>query len=219
MEQLDFLNIINSRRSVRSFTGGAVDKDLISKLIEAATKAPSACNIQGWHFIVIDKDEIKQKLIDYGASIVIKNAPIGILVLYDSRTKNTEYQDHIQSAAAAIENILLTATYYNLGVCWICHLPPKRQLRKIFSIPNYYDPIAYILLGHRKNEPVAVPRKYKIQNLISYNEFKPDPEHCRESNILLKKILIKLYHLTPLFLKRKFLNKYLDENFVKKFEN
>jgi nitroreductase len=159
MDKKDFLTIINSRRSVRNFTPEPVSKDLIVKIIETAVKAPSACNVQGWQFIAVESEEIKQKLVDYGGSVIIKNAPVGILALYDNRTKNTEYHDNIQSAAAGIENLLLAATYYGLGSCWLCHLPTKRQLRKIFSVPSYFDPIAYILLGHRQKEPVEVPRK------------------------------------------------------------
>lgn len=222
MNSSDFLNIINLRRSVRNFTNELIDKNLIAKLIEVATKAPSACNVQGWHFIVIDKKETKQKLIDSGGSIIIKNAPVGILVLYDNRTKNTEYQDHIQSAAAAIENLLLAATYYGLGSCWLCHLPSKRQVRNIFSMPYYYDPIAYILLGHKQREPINISRKHKIENLLSYNELSANFSSNKnqiESNLFIKRILIKIYHFTPLFLKKKFLNKYLNKNFVKKFEN
>lgn len=219
MENL--LEIINSRRSVRNFSQQPIEKELIKKIIDAATKAPSACNVQGWYFVVIDSEEIKQKLIDSGGSIIIKNSPVGILMLYDNRTKNTEYQDHIQSAAAGIENLLLTATYYNLSSCWLCHLPTKKQTRKILSIPRYYDPIAYILLGYKQKESIEVPRKYKIEDLIGFNKFQANPNlrNQPESNLLLKRLLVKIYHIAPLFLKKKFFNKYLDKNFVKKFKN
>jgi nitroreductase len=221
MDQKDFLNIINSRRSVRNFTKEPVSKELIAKIIEIAAKAPSACNVQGWQFIAIDSEEIKQKLVDHGGSIVIKNASVGILALYDNRTKNTEYHDNIQSAAAGIENLLLAATYCGLGSCWLCHLPTKRQLRKIFSIPSYYDPIAYILLGYKQKEPVEVPRKYKTEDLVSYNKFRLNPlsKNPPESKTIIRKLLVKIYYLAPLFIKKRFLNKFLDKYFVKKFEN
>ncbi len=218
---MDFLNVINSRRSIRNFTAEPVSRDLVAKIIETAVKAPSACNVQGWQFIVVDSDEIKQKMVDHGGSVVIKNAPIGILVLYDNRTKNTEYHDNIQSAAAGIENLLLAATYYGLGSCWLCHLPTKRQLRKIFTIPSYFNPIAYVLIGHKQKEPVEMPRKYKTDNIVGYNKFRPNPllKNSPMTNIMFKKLLVKIYYFTPLFIKKRFLNKFLDKYFVKKFEN
>ena len=90
------------------------------KVIEAGMWAPSACNLQNWKFIVIDNQNLKEKLVDWGAAIFIKHAPMAILVLYDNRTANIEYQDHIQSAAAAIQNMLLAAISLELGTCWIC---------------------------------------------------------------------------------------------------
>jgi len=218
---MDFLNIINARRSVRIFTTEPVGKDLITKIIEVAVKAPSACNVQGWRFIVIDNKEIQQKLIDYGGSVVLKNAPVGILVLYDNRTKDVEYNDFIQSAAAGIENLLLAATYYGLGSSWICHLPTKGQLRKMFSIPSYFDPIAYVLLGYRQGEPAPMLRKYMTADIIGYNKFNISSvsKNASESYFMLKKLLVKIYYITPLFIKKGFLNKFLDKHFVKKFKN
>ena len=217
----DFLDVINARRSIRNFTSEPVSRDLVTKIIEMAVKAPSACNVQGWQFIVVDSPEIKQKIVDHGGSIVIKNAPTGILVLYDNRTKDTQHYDYIQSAAAGIENLILTATYYGLGSCWICHIPTKNQLRKIFSIPHYFDPIAYVLLGHKLREPVQIPRKYKIEDIVGYNKFRSNPlfENIYAPNLMVKRILVKIYYLTPLFVKKKFLNRFLDEHFVKKFDN
>lgn len=218
----NFTEIINSRRSVRNFTQQPVEKELINKILDFAIKAPSACNIQGWHFIVVDDEEIKQKLIDFGGSIVIGNAPVGILVLYDGRTKNTEFRDNIQSAAAAIENILLAATHYDLGSCWICHLPSKRQLRKIFSIPEHMDPIAYVLLGYKKFISVEVPRKYKSEEITSFNKYLRDESKNAvkvDKYIFIQRLLMKIYYLTPLFIKKYFLNRFMDKKFVKKFKN
>lgn len=218
---MDFLSIIKTRRSVRSFQSKKVDRDLIKKIIEMGTYAPSACNIQGWSFIVVDDQEKKQQIVDRGGSVNIKNAPVGILVLYDNRTKNTEYADHIQSAAAAIQNILLTAHYFGIATCWICHLPSKKQLRKIFKIPSSLSPIAYIIMGYKKTEPIAVPRKYSLDEIIGFNTFslKTSIEKISRLNLFIKKTLMKIYYLAPLFIKKKWLNKFIDKNFVKKFGN
>lgn len=218
---MDFLSIIKTRRSIRSFQEKKIDRETIKKIIEIAIYAPSACNIQGWKFIVVDNDKIKQQVVDRGGSINIKRAPMGILVLYDNRTKNIEYADYVQSAAAAIQNLLLAAHYLGLGACWTCHLPPKKQVRKIFKIPNILSPIAYILVGYKKNESVAVPRKYGFDEIVSFNEFsqKISIEKISGLKLFIKKILMKIYYLMPLFIKKKWLNKYVDKKFVKKFEN
>ena len=218
---MDFEEVIKKRRSIRKFVDRPVSEDLVKKLIEAAIYAPSACNVQGWKFIVVDKPELKNKIVDNGGSIIIKEAPMGILVLYDKRTKNTEYQDYLQSASAAIQNLNLAATNLGLGTCWVCHLPTKKKLRKIFNIPAYFSPVAYILVGYPAINPKEMPRKYSVEEVMAYNQFNLSWPVQKVSPLILiiKKILVRIYYLTPTFVKKKFLNKLLDENFVKKFEN
>jgi len=213
-------SLIKTRRSIRLFQDKNIDRKTIKKIIEIAIYAPSACNIQGWRFIIVDDQIKKQEIIDFGGSVNIKNAPLGILVLYDNRTKNTEYNDNIQSAAAAIQNMLLMVHELGLGACWTCHLPSKKRLKKIFNIPKTMSPIAYLIIGNKKNKPTKMPRKYNIDELIGFNEFSSNINRGeKQPNLLIKKILTKTFILIPVFIKRKWLNKYLDKNFVKKFKN
>ena len=218
---MDFFSLIKTRRSIRVFQEKGVDQETVRKITEMAAYAPSACNVQGWRFVVVDDQKKKEEIVNMGGSINIKKAPLGILVLYDNRTKNTEYADHIQSAAAAIQNLLLAAHYLGLGACWICQLPPKKQLRKIFKIPKTLSPITYVMVGYKKNEPVAMPRKYNLDQIISYNTFSLNTplENISSLKLLLLKILMKIYFLIPGWFKRKWLNQYIDKRFVKKFEN
>jgi len=51
MTDLDF---IFSRRSIRRFTGEKVSEIHIKLLLQAAMAAPTAMNMQPWHFVVID---------------------------------------------------------------------------------------------------------------------------------------------------------------------
>ncbi|MFA6428775.1 MAG: nitroreductase family protein [Candidatus Buchananbacteria bacterium] len=218
---MELLTAIKTRRSIRNFQDLEVKKEIVEKIILAATYAPSACNVQGWKFIVVDDQNLKNKLVDHGGSIIIKNAPLGILILYNNQTKNTEYFDYIQSAAAAIQNLLLAATEQGLATCWICHLPRKKTLQKIFKIPSQFSPVAYILLGYPKLTTTEVPRKHRLTEIVSYNSYN-SAWPLEKNNLLLfwlKKILVKIYYLTPLFIKKSLLNKILDKNFVKKFKN
>jgi nitroreductase len=218
---MEIIEAIKTRRSVRTFKPEPVSLDTVKRLIEAASWAPSACNIQGWRFIIINEPKLKEEIVDQGGAVIIKSAPTGILVVYDNRTANLEYQDYIQSGAAAVQNLLLAAHSFGLGSCWVCHLPPKKKLRKILKIPNNFSPLAYILLGYKEKEPIEVSRKHPLNSLISYNIFnfeKPKREAGR-LKLFLFRILIKIYYCLPLFLKKKFVNKFIDQKFVKKFEN
>ena len=99
-----------------------------------------------------------------------------------------KHGDYIQSAAAAIQNMLLTS--YSLGIasCWICNLPSSREMRPILNIPKNYDVIAYVALGYPKDKIgsnseqiiyhygsednfVSHKRRFNYEQVTSYNAF------------------------------------------------
>ena len=207
---------ILTRRSIRSFSNKPVSKVTVDSLIEAAILAPSAGNKQGWQFIIVDSDEIKKTLCSFnGISMpnghdLIMKAPLGILVLYrNDVSKNLyEYKDHIQSAGAAIENLLLKATELGLGTCWICKLPTQKKMRKIFNIPKCYDVIAYVALGYPgeyisehtlshydgdAGKALERPRKYAVEDVVSHNVY---TEHNYHERVYPHpKLIARLHHI------------------------
>lgn len=144
---MEFNDCLFGRRTIRNFTNEPVSEEIIRGIINAAIHAPSACNFAAWKFIVITnatpgKDKLRNP-------IALK-APYGILVVYrnDLYVTGRVLRDYIQSAAAAIENMLLYITSVGLGGCWICGLPKSSVLKKVFKIPRNFDVIAYVAFGH-----------------------------------------------------------------------
>jgi len=168
---VDVIEAIRTRRSVRQFRGQPVEDAKINRVIEAGRWAPSACNIQGAIFIVVKDEKRKKSLVEAGIG-KLKNTPVGIFVLYDSRTNNREYSDHIQSGAAAVQNMLLTAHALGLGAVWICDLPPQKRMRELLGYPWYYTTIALIRLGYPSAEPRGVKRKHSLEEVCHFESFR-----------------------------------------------
>lgn len=174
---MDLISAIEKRRSIRKFLDKEVNINEIKEIIRLGTLAPTACNRQGWRFIVITDKGIMNSIKNNGGAPFIPNAPVGILVLYHKFTNNLEYPDNVQSASACIENMLLAATKFNLATCWINDLPKKSYLHKLLKIPARYDIIAYITIGHPAYQLKEVPRKYStVDEVISINQFKIEKE-------------------------------------------
>ena len=58
----DFKDIMLNRHSYRKFkTDVKISREEINKMLEEALSAPSACNLQSWHFVVCDDEEGKKK--------------------------------------------------------------------------------------------------------------------------------------------------------------
>lgn len=208
---------IKTRRSVRRFSERPLEPGILEKIIDAGSHAPSHCDSQGWKFIFINDGAIKEKIFAAGGSYAIKNAPYGILVLYNTAlSDNLEYQDWIQSGSAAIQNMLLTIHDLGLGGCWICHLPSKRTLRKIFNIPKVYSTVAYIILGYPAVQRRDMPRKYRPDEIWAAHKFIWPGEKIA-ANVYIKRALKKIYFVLPSSVKKIIMP--ITDKLVKKFYN
>ena len=195
---MELWQAIRDRRSIRKYTGELVDQEIIYKIIEAGIWAPSACNIQGWKYIVLDSPEVIKTIYKSGGASFLQNVKQAIVVLYENQTDNVEYQDHIQSAAASIQNMLLMAHSLKVGTCWVNNIPNKRILRRILNIPYSYDPIAIITIGYYDYIPNDRKRKYSVQELISYNKFDFDIVSSKSRiKVAIKRFCRKIYKILP----------------------
>lgn len=57
---MNILEAINNRKSIRGFKADFVSKEVLSKILESACRAPSAMNTQPWEFIVVTGDVLKR---------------------------------------------------------------------------------------------------------------------------------------------------------------
>ena len=62
---MDFINVVNKRRSIRRYKSDPVADDLIEKILEYARVAPSAGNRQPCHFIIVKDAEKKKALVKF----------------------------------------------------------------------------------------------------------------------------------------------------------
>lgn len=59
----DFSDVMLNRHSVRQFDPSVkIERSELKTMIQEAVHAPSACNLQSWHFVVIDTPAAKAKL-------------------------------------------------------------------------------------------------------------------------------------------------------------
>jgi len=62
---MDVFDAIQERRSIRAYQDTPVPREKLEKILEAARLAPSAGNVEPWHFIVVTDGE-KRKLLSKG---------------------------------------------------------------------------------------------------------------------------------------------------------
>lgn len=166
----EILQAIQSRRSIRQFTTEPIAPHLLDEILTAAFYAPSGHNKQPWHFIVIDDKALMTKIMAiHPYAIMLKTAPLAILVCADTTLSPTLWQD---DCAAATQNMLLAAHSLGLGSVW-CGVRNDATLvsafSDLFNLPEGFAPFSLVALGHTEvNKPI--PQRYQA-NRIHRNQF------------------------------------------------
>jgi nitroreductase len=166
-----FHTIIN-RRSIRKYKFKKIEDEKINLLLKAAMYAPSAMNLQPWHFVVINSERVLNETVkSIPHAEMIKQSGNAILVCGDSSLEKNESW-LIQNCSAAVQNILLTAYDMQLGSCWIAvhgMTDVVNNVMKQFNLPSNIIPIALIALGYPHEEVKAEDRFDK--NKIHFNKW------------------------------------------------
>lgn len=103
-------------------------------------------------------------------------APVLILVGYtledmdrypDRPRQRAEEVMAVQSAAAAVQNLLLAASAHGLGACWCCApLFCPAIVRRALGLPHAFIPQALLTIGFPSHTPPVPPRK-PLESVVS----------------------------------------------------
>ena len=171
----DILDIIVSRRSVKSFKEDLPPKELIEKVIKAGTYAPSGKNMQSPIIIAVTNKQIRDELSKTCARLrniefdPFYGAPVALVVL-----ANKDWFTYVYDGSVVMENMLLEAHSLGLGACWIHHTKETwetdfcTELIKKLGIKGNFEGIGTCVLGYPKITPQgSLPRK---ENYVYYVE-------------------------------------------------
>ena len=162
---MELSEAIKGRKSIRAFKKQDVPEEIVEKLIDAATWAPSAGNIQPWEFVIVRKPAIKKKLAQAALNqTFIEEVPVVIVVCANEKRSSMGYDLRgktlycIQDTAAATQNILLTAYSLGLGACWIGAFN-EDEAKKVMNAPEEIRPVAIIPVGYANEAPSQRDRR------------------------------------------------------------
>lgn len=163
------LDVIYTRRSVRSFTGEAVSKDDLIKLLRAGMSAPTAVNVQPWSFVVVTDRETLDKLCDKLPHAKMLDKAGAAIVVCGIPDKDEVYsKDYwVMDCSTATENILLAAHALGLGSVWTAVYVNKdrvKAVREILNIPDNIIPLNVLPIGVPKDLGHPID-KFKVENI------------------------------------------------------
>jgi nitroreductase len=179
------LKVIKQRRSIRCYKKEQIKDEELQSVLEAGLYAPNAGN-QAWHFTVIQKKEILDKINDIAKETLKSHVFEDLRILGVDEKYNGLYgaptliivsgcEQFIPlevDCAAATQNMLIAAESIGLGSCWV-YFPmfafdssQEVALREKLKIPDGYKPYCSLLLGYKDESVIDLPERKP--NLITY---------------------------------------------------
>lgn len=175
MKQETVLNAIQTRASVRQFTGEKISNEQIETLLRCAMSAPTALNKQPWAFIVVTEDTLLSKMGEAFPFSRCGNGAACAFVMCGDLSKAIEGDGQgfwINDVSAATENLLLAAHAMDLGGVWTGVYPnPQRtaEVQEMLGLPENIIPMCIVPIGVPAEQP-TVKDKFKQEN-IHYNRW------------------------------------------------
>lgn len=178
-----FYNLVSSRQSDRAFLPKGIEDEKLQRILASAQLAPSACNAQPWHFVVVNETDKRLQIADAMASKVLamnhftKQAPVQIVVVEEKANISSSFGGwakskhfpHIDIGIVA-SHICLAAADEGLGTCMIGWFDEKK-IKNILSIPDDKRVLLVIVMGYSSQETRPKKRK-KLNEIVSYNSYK-----------------------------------------------
>ena len=155
---MDGLEMLYTRRSVRSYTDKQISNDIVQKIVRAGRLAASAINHQPIHIVIVEDTELKKRLAhttDFGK--FIKQASVCLVLV----SNDTKY--YLEDGSACAQNILLAARYFGIGSCWVAgdKKTYAEKIVKLVEMPASYKLICLIPLGYPKKADCFKQKKLK----------------------------------------------------------
>lgn len=191
MDANPILEAIKSRRATRNFEDKPVPEAAIQTMLEAATYAPSAINIQPWKFTIITNKAEMRRLSDLAKPAIIGALPdVGEEVLRIKRQLSDPKHNIFYNApllifvsgvkspysvydcSMAALNMMLAAFSMGVGSCWIGSSVPSANDPKVklsLGVPDDHDVHAAIVFGYPKGGFPKAPSKRAAKVLKRIN--------------------------------------------------
>ena len=159
---MDFLEVIEKRRSIRKYSDQPVERELLDAIVKVAQTAPSSRNSKSSAFMIVEDRDTLDALSQMRdcSSALLSGAPAAIVVLGDE-TKTDLWVDNCAISATFVQ---LAVTAMDLVSCWVhCNGRPRYKaepngakaedyVRELLGIKDGLRPYCVVAIGYPQEE-------------------------------------------------------------------
>lgn len=174
---MDFIELVNSRQSIRKFLTRDIEQDRLNKILEMTNAAPSAGNLQAYKIVVV-RDPITREALSEASfnKPYIRQAPISLVFCADTNISKEKFGERgerlysFQDATIAAAYCQLAITAMGLASVWAGAFDTA-AVSKVIKAPAGVFPVAIIVLGVPDETPEHKPRR-KLEETLVMERFK-----------------------------------------------
>lgn len=149
------LEVLKTRRAIRSYESRIPEKELIDKVLEAGTYAPTGMGMQSPVIVAVTNPEVRDRLSKMNAEIMGRDtdpfygAPVVLVVLADK-----DIPTYLYDGSLVMGNLMNAAHAVGLGSCWIhrakevFETEEGKAMLKEWGIEGNYEGIGNCILGY-----------------------------------------------------------------------
>jgi nitroreductase len=161
----DFFETVRARRSVRAYQSRPVEPAQLEAILDAANRAPSAGNLQGYEIHVV-RDAAARRALARACldQLFVAQAPVALVFCADPARSGAKYGRRgeelycVQDATIAAAYAQLAAAALGLGTCWVGAFD-ETQVARVLRLRAGLRPVAILPVGWPAETPAPTPRR------------------------------------------------------------
>ena len=160
--------LIQSRRSIKTFSDRPVDRELLLDLLDVAVYAPNHRLTERWRFVVVDgaaRAELIGHLVSDAASRgkdpvrtaeKLGRVPLFLFVIMKENQDALMRREDFAATSCVVQNFLLLAWEQGLGTHWKT-LPETPALRRLVGLADDEQVVGFVQVGYPAEVPESAP--------------------------------------------------------------
>ena len=175
---METLQVLQTRRSIKSFLPKPVSQDTLLKLIDVARYSPSGANRNSWRFVVTTQKDTLTRLGETARTCRwLASASAGIAIVSDASASRYWLEDCCVAAYA----MWLAATDLGLGVAWAAMYQSdnpeeserrQKSVREVLSIPDNLSVPIVLGVGY-PDQPPAERKRPAVEDVVRWESYAP----------------------------------------------
>lgn len=166
------LGLLAGRRSCRDFDGSPMDRQVLADIVRDGMQAPSSCNQQQWHFVIVDDRDMLMTCHDIsGGNHHFAECSALIYLCFQKGWTHGNFSV-VQSVAGACYHMMLSAHLRGYDTIWNAGIGSNQALADLFGVPPIFEIVGALAIGRaRPTAPAMKAPRRPFDEVHSWNGF------------------------------------------------